>query len=165
MNIIDHWLRKVAEFDILFKSVYLSVVTGITILIDLIFADLETGFPVEYISYSFFFLLFLIWIYRIMLSDLRADKDKEVTKKEKACFFVITFLDVFILNLWFLHSVFSFQFLLVAIFSCSFLLWLVFLLLDRYILENSEIRIYFRLLSIVIFINITILFAFNLIRS
>ena len=58
MNIIDYWLREVAEFDIIFKLVYLSVVTGLTILVDLILLEFVEEFPAEYISYSFFFLFF-----------------------------------------------------------------------------------------------------------
>lgn len=162
MNIIDHWLRKVAEFDITFKLVYLSVVTGFTILVDLIFLEIVKDFPAEYISYGFFFLFFLVWIYRIMLSDLRADKENAIIKKEKRYFLLITFADVLILNLWFLDAEFSFMNLLIAIFSCSFVLWLIFLLLDKYILSNSEVRIYFRLLVIVILINIILLYSYNL---
>ena len=162
MNIIDHWLRKVAEFDITFKLVYLSVVTSLTILVDLILLEFVKEFPAEYISYSFFFLFFLIWIYRIMLSDLRADKKNAIMKKEKRYFLLITFADVLILNFWFLDSEFSFMNLLIAMFSCSFVLWLIFLLLDKYILNNSEVRIYFRLLVIIILINIILLYSYNL---
>lgn len=162
MNIIDHWLRKVAEFDITFKLVYLSVVTGFTILVDLIFLGIVEDFPAEYISFSFFFLFFLFWIYRIMLSDLRADKKNAVLKKEKRYFLLITFADVLILNFWFLDAEFSFMNLLIAMFGCSFVLWLVFLLLDKYILNNSEVRTYFRLLVIIILINIILLYSYNL---
>ena len=107
MNIIDYWLREVAEFDIIFKLVYLSVVTSLTILVDLILLEFVKEFPAEYISYSFFFLFFLIWIYRIMLSDLRADKKNAIMKKEKRYFLLITFADVLILNFWFLDSEFG----------------------------------------------------------
>ena len=162
MNIIDHWLRKVAEFDITFKLVYLSVVTGVTILVDLIFLGIVEDFPAEYISYGFFFSFFLIWIYRIMLSDLRADKKKSVMKKEKRYFLLVTFVDILILNIWFLDAEFSFMNSLIAMLSCSFVLWLVFLLLDKYILNNSEVRIYFRLLVIIILINIILLYSYNL---
>ncbi len=162
MNIIDYWLREVAEFNITFKIVYLSVVTGLTILVDLIFLGIVKDFPAEYISYSFFFLFFLIWIYRIMLSDLRADKKNAVMKKEKRYFLVVTFTDILILNFWFLDAEFSFMNLLIAMFSCSLILWLIFLLLDKYILNNSEVRIYFRLLVIIILINIILLYSYNL---
>jgi len=162
MNIIDHWLRKVAEFDITFKLVYISVVTGLTILVDLIFLGIVEGFPAEYVSYGFFFTFFLIWIYRIMISDLRADKKNAVMKKEKRYFLIITLTDVLILNLWFLDAEFSFMNLLIAMFGCSFVLWLIFLLLDKYILNNSEVRIYFRLLVIIILINIILLYSYNL---
>ena len=97
-----------------------------------------------------------------MLSDLRADKKNAIMKKEKRYFLIITFADVLILNFWFLDSEFSFMNLLIAMFSCSFVLWLIFLLLDKYILNNSEVRIYFRLLVIIILINIILLYSYNL---
>lgn len=164
MNIVEHWLWAVAEFNITFKLIYLSVVTVLTILINCILPNFVFEFPVEYISYGFFFLFFLIWAYRIMLSDLRADKKVAVTKKEKRWFLFITFVDVLILNLWFLDSEFSFLYLLIAMFGCSFLLWLIFMLLDRFILNDSEVRIYFRILTFVIFINILLHFSFNLFK-
>jgi len=165
MNIVEHWLWAVAEFNIIFKLTYLSVVTVLTILINLLLSDFKFEFPVEYISYGFFFLFFLIWAYRIMLSDLRADKKSAVTKKEKRWFLFITFVDVLILNLWFLDSEFTFLYLLIAMFGCSFLLWLIFMLLDRFILNDSEVRIYFRILTFVIFINILLHFSFNFLKA
>jgi len=165
MNIVEHWLWAIAEFNITFKLTYLSIVTILTILTSYILSNFVFEFPVEYVSYGFFFLFFLIWAYRIMLSDLRADKKYAVTKKEKRWFLFITFIDVFILNVWFLDSGFSFLYLLIAMFSCSFLLWLIFMLLDRFILNDSEVRIYFRILTIVIFINILLYFSFNLLKT
>lgn len=164
MNIVEHWLLVIAEFNIVFKLTYLTIVTLLTIVISLVFSNFEFKFPVEYISYGFFFLFFLIWAYRIMLSDLRADKKDAVTKKEKRWFLVITFLDILILNVWFLNPEFSFLYLLIAMFGCSFLLWLIFMLLDRFILNDSEVRIYFRILTFVIFLNILLHFSFNLFR-
>jgi hypothetical protein len=165
MNIVEHWLWAVAEFNITFKLTYLSVVTVLTILINCVLSDFVFEFPVEYISYGFFFLFFLIWVYRIMLSDLRADKKGVVTKKEKRWFLFITFVDVLILNFWFLDSEFNFLYLLIAMFGCSFLLWLIFMLLDRFILNDSEVRIYFRILTFVIFINILLHFSFNFLKT
>jgi hypothetical protein len=165
MNIVEHWLWAIAEFNITFKLTYLSIVTILTIVISLVFSNIEFEFPVEYISYGFFFLFFLIWAYRIMLSDLRADKKGAVTKKEKRWFLLITFVDILILNVWFISSEFSFLYLLIAMFSCSFLLWLIFALLDRFILNDSEVRIYFRILSFVIFINIILHFSINFLKT
>jgi len=165
MNIVEHWLWAVAEFNITFKLTYLSIVAVLTILINLVLSNFIFEFPVEYVSYGFFFFFFLIWDYRIMLSDLRADKKGNVTKKEKRWFLFITFIDVLILNVWFLDAEFSFLYLLIAMFGCSFLLWLIFMLLDRLILNDSEVRIYFRILTFVIFINVLLLFFFNFIRA
>lgn len=160
-RLIEQWIKMFVEFNISFKIFYLAGVSFITFLIDLVISFFGLDYPHEIISYIFFLVLFLFWSFRIILSDLRSDNNEVVSGKDKKIFAVTVFLLLTFLTIWFAQREVSFLPVLFSVLGFSIILWIVFLLMGKFVLERASVHIYFGILTVIALVDLIVSFLIN----
>ena len=141
-------LNKIWEFNKRGKLVYLILITFFVSflygVLRLIFSDVSISLNV------FSIILLFFWVYRIVFYEVRTPGLPALKRSEKVRFAYILFLCFFILNAVLHFEGLFFSPALTLFAGLSIVLWIAFSILDRFILDNTQVRIYFCILLIVL---------------
>ena len=94
-------------------------------------------------------ILLFLWVYRIVFYEVRTPDLPALTGAEKRRFVYVSFLCFFILNAILHLDGLLFSPALTLLAGLFIVLWIAFSILDRFILDSTEVRVYFGILSLV----------------
>lgn len=142
-DFIESWINRAIKFDTSIRVTYISVVTFLSILIWFVIRSFSDDEYLIFIPYSFFFLMFFLWSYRISFANIVSDVPKPITRKDLTIVFFSTFISLTLQNQIFANEEFGFDLAIISIVGFSLISIVLSVLLKLLAIQNSLIYKYF----------------------
>jgi hypothetical protein len=144
-------VRKLISVNQRGKPVIILLITFYVIYMDIVLSILTIYH--RFASLILFLILFLFWVYRLTVYDLRREYLPGLSYRQKNIFIALTFISLFIMTLRFSDGEIDFSYVLYIILSFSFFMWVIFLFIDKIAFPGSEIRFYFGIIFLTALVN------------
>lgn len=142
-DLIESWIDRAVKFETPFRLIYISIVTFISILTGIVIRHLSDDEYLILIPYTFFFIMFFFWSYRISFANLISEVPKLITRQDLLIIFLLTFLSLTLQSLVFSNEIYGFFLVSISIAGYSLISIVLSWLLKILAIQNSLIYKYF----------------------
>jgi hypothetical protein len=135
------FIKKLSEINERGKPLILFFITVYVIYLNYLLS-VFTEFH-KYISAGIYLISFIAWVYRFTMYDLRNENLPSLKVEQKIYFIIFTLVSFLLLNFIFFGEDIDFLYVLLVIISFSFVMWIIFIFVDKVILGRTEVRFYY----------------------